>query len=325
MEIVTMLNKSTPADAVEWTIHREQQWCVIPGDIFPSSGSPRISAGRWKGQTQNEREENSVIETNCHVIAIALRPMNITFFAENKIVHDGHLQQGAVSVNRPGLRVRGIFRGGYDELHLRVPNTIMAACIKAGGKQYQHGSVFGAVTVDPIVARLAQAFIHAEELGGAFCQTYAEGIGLAIIAQLFGRTSPGSSPAEGSRVAPLLKWRLRRATDYIAAHLGDSIGLADIAASAGLTRMHFAAQFRAATGLRPHEYVLWQRVERAQQLLVTGHMPLAEIAFEVGFKAQSHFTSVFSRLVGQTPYVWRQQNRLERSKPQTPAANRDQY
>jgi AraC family transcriptional regulator len=110
------------------------------------------------------------------------------------------------------------------------------------------------------------------------------------------------------RMSGLPKWRLKRATDYIAAHLAEPISLADIAASTGLARMHFAAQFKVSTGLRPHEYVLRRRIERAQELLATSRMPLSEVAFEVGFKTQTHFTTVFARFVGETPSTWRLRN-----------------
>jgi AraC-like DNA-binding protein len=43
-------------------------------------------------------------------------------------------------------------------------------------------------------------------------------------------------------------------------------------------------------------------------LLLNSDLPLVEIAFEAGFKTQSHFTTVFSRVVGQTPHTWRQRN-----------------
>jgi AraC-like DNA-binding protein len=92
------------------------------------------------------------------------------------------------------------------------------------------------------------------------------------------------------------------------ANLAEPICLADIAAATGLSRMHFAAQFRVATGLRPHEYLLQRRIEHAQALLLTSRLPLVEIALEVGFKTQAHFTTVFARLVGETPNVWRQRN-----------------
>jgi AraC family transcriptional regulator len=106
----------------------------------------------------------------------------------------------------------------------------------------------------------------------------------------------------------LPKWRLKRAVDYMAAHLGEPIGLTEIAASTGLTRMHFAAQFRVSTGLRPHEYLIRRRLERAQDLLSTSHIPLIEIALEVGFTTQAHFTTVFKRNVGESPGAWRRKN-----------------
>lgn len=73
--------------------------------------------------------------------------------------------------------------------------------------------------------------------------------------------------------------------------------------------MHFAAQFRVATGMRPHEYLLRQRIERAQKMLVETRDSLVEIALGVGFQTQAHFTTVFRRFVGDTPYQWRCANR----------------
>ena len=158
-----------------------------------------------------------------------------------------------------------------------------------------------------MIEQLARALIHAEELGGASGQSYADGIGLAITARLLGGI-PDSTPADRGQVSGLSKWRLKRATEYMTANLAEPICLADIAAATGLSRMHFAAQFRVATGLRPHEYLLQRRIEHAQALLLTSRLPLVEIALEVGFKTQAHFTTVFARLVGETPNVWRQRN-----------------
>ena len=109
-------------------------------------------------------------------------------------------------------------------------------------------------------------------------------------------------------VAALAKWRLNKAIDFIEANLATPILLADMAAAAGLTRMHFAAQFRAATGLRPREYLLRRRIERAQALLATPEVSLVDTALSVGFQTQAHFSAVFRRFVGQTPGGWRRVN-----------------
>jgi AraC-like DNA-binding protein len=102
----------------------------------------------------------------------------------------------------------------------------------------------------------------------------------------------------------LAKWRLKRTLEYIEAYLARPLRLAEIAAASGLSRMHFAAQFRIATGLRPHEYLTRRRIERAQEMLVAGGAPLADIALSVGFQTQAHFTTVFRRFVGRPPRDW---------------------
>jgi AraC-like DNA-binding protein len=114
----------------------------------------------------------------------------------------------------------------------------------------------------------------------------------------------GKRPLRG-RVNPLPKWRLRRVRKFVGERIGERITLPELAAVAGLSRMHFAAQFRAATGLRPHDWVLRQRVEFAKAAIAEEDMPLAEVALCAGFQTQSHFSTVFKRFTGDTPGGWR--------------------
>ena len=61
-------------------------------------------------------------------------------------------------------------------------------------------------------------------------------------------------------------------------------------ADARLSVYHFARQFKAATGLPPHQYVIALRVERAKRLLQEGSdLSLAEVAADAGFSDQSQF------------------------------------
>jgi AraC-like DNA-binding protein len=107
----------------------------------------------------------------------------------------------------------------------------------------------------------------------------------------------------------LTKWRLKRVLTYIDEHICESITLATLAQIAGLSRMYFAAQFRAATGCRPHECILRKSIERAQQLLLETSEPLVTIALAVGFQSQAHFSTVFKRFAGLSPNRWRAANR----------------
>ena len=90
--------------------------------------------------------------------------------------------------------------------------------------------------------------------------------------------------------------------EYIEEQLDAGPSLEQMAAAAHLSVYHFARQFKAATGLPPHQYVILRRVERAKQLLQAGtDVSLAEVAACAGFSDQSQFCHHFKRLVGVTP------------------------
>ncbi len=135
-------------------------------------------------------------------------------------------------------------------------------------------------------------------------------------------------PQVRPRVNALPKWRLRRVEQYVADHFDRCISLSELANVAGLSRMHFAAQFRAATGYRPREYLLQHRIEQAKTLLATTERPLAEIALAVGFSTQAHFSTVFKRISAQSPARWRLASKGERPEvkmlpPRRPSTDRD--
>lgn len=157
--------------------------------------------------------------------------------------------------------------------------------------------------LDEVVDRLACLLEAAERDGGEGLPVYRDALRLAIMARLAGLNS--SRRASESGAAGLPKWRLRKVRDYVDSQLADRITLDHLAEACGLSRMYFAAQFRQATGMRPHDYVLRRRIDRACELLMTSDMPIVHVAFEVGFQTQAHFTTVFKRFVGQTPYRWR--------------------
>jgi AraC family transcriptional regulator len=146
--------------------------------------------------------------------------------------------------------------------------------------------------------------LDADRLGDSSGRLYADCISIAIVTRLLASTNRIAT-SERPKVGALARWRLKRAIDFIEARLDKTVSLADMASSAGLTRMHFAAQFRSATGLRPHEYLLRRRIERAQEMLLGSGMSLVDVARSVGFQTQAHFTGVFKRYAGQSPRVWR--------------------
>jgi AraC family transcriptional regulator len=105
--------------------------------------------------------------------------------------------------------------------------------------------------------------------------------------------------------------KLRSVIEYIMENLEGSPTLGQMAAVAHLSPYHFARQFKATTGLPPHQYVIARRIERAQQLLQRDdEVGLAEVALRVGFSHQSKFSFHFKQILGVTPGQFRNSARF---------------
>jgi transcriptional regulator GlxA family with amidase domain len=110
-------------------------------------------------------------------------------------------------------------------------------------------------------------------------------------------------PFEAAAARHRLGWLGLEAALYCAAPASE---LNPPAIVAGLSPYHFARQFKTATGLPPHRYILARRVERARQLLQAGtDLSLVEVAAYAGFSDQSRFSHHFKRLVRVTPGQFR--------------------
>jgi len=92
---------------------------------------------------------------------------------------------------------------------------------------------------------------------------------------------------------------------HIQENLGDDLDLSSLAKVAGLSPCYFARVFKEVTGLAPHQYLLEERIRRAEQLLSNSSARISTIAYELGFSSQAHFTVVFRQLTGTTPGAYR--------------------
>lgn len=99
--------------------------------------------------------------------------------------------------------------------------------------------------------------------------------------------------------------KVRQALELIDANLGGRLTLAYIAQLLGMSPYHLAHLFKRSVGVAPHQYVMQRRVERAKELLLSSDLPIADIALLVGCANQSHFSALFHRATGVSPYAYR--------------------
>jgi AraC-like DNA-binding protein len=88
-------------------------------------------------------------------------------------------------------------------------------------------------------------------------------------------------------------------------HSAEPLPLRALAEAARMSPFTLNRTFREQYGLPPHEYLNLVRVKRGQDLLRRGDRPLAELALDLGFADQAHFTRIFKRHVGVPPGRYR--------------------
>jgi AraC-like DNA-binding protein len=103
----------------------------------------------------------------------------------------------------------------------------------------------------------------------------------------------------------LSRAKLNRAIAYITAHLSEDIKIVDIAAHLGISQYHFGRLFKQSTGITVHNYLIQQRVKRAQQLLRESDLTILVIAEQCGFANPSHLARCFRKQLGVTPRQFR--------------------
>jgi AraC family transcriptional regulator len=148
-------------------------------------------------------------------------------------------------------------------------------------------------------AALAGELASPGERGSLYPDLVADTLALHILRNARRRTS--GHAGEGA-LAPHVARRVR---ERIEESLQCGVSLDELAREAGLSRFHFARSFKATTGLSPHRYLTSRRIERAKHLLAFTELAIAEIALEVGFASQPHFTERFRRATGRTPLEFR--------------------
>ena len=238
------------------------------------------------------------------VVRIFLAACSLSVLVGTQWVALGDMVQGGMHLSHAHQIVRTEWHGAREGLMLCIPASLWRhhAATQASSSMTQPLDL----SVDATLLQLTKMLLNSTqcESDTAFFRHMVE-----VIVARIGVLRSRATPSDGVRNA-LPRWRLQRVMAYVREHVAEAISLADMAASAGISPMHFAAQFRAATGLRPHHYLLQCRIQHAKALLMDASRTLIDVAICAGFRTQAHFTTVFKNLEQMTPMQWRR-SRLE--------------
>ena len=114
--------------------------------------------------------------------------------------------------------------------------------------------------------------------------------------------------AEVNRVRSATKGNVhvRKARNYIAAHIREKIRLQEIADAIGISSSYLSRVFSQETGKSISQFILEEKMNVACNLLKYSDYSVTNISTYINVVPQSYFSSVFRQIVGSTPQQYRQ-------------------
>lgn len=92
---------------------------------------------------------------------------------------------------------------------------------------------------------------------------------------------------------------------HIRSHYARNITVESLARLVSMSPSHFSRLFKKHTGYTPYEYLIKIRIDNAKSLLKRTDLPVAEIAFSIGFNSPSSFIYTFRVKTGISPSRFR--------------------
>jgi AraC family transcriptional regulator len=286
-------------------VHSELSWRLPEVDVEHSGR--QVVASYFSAQRETTRDYVARNPRGYYVASLFMRTTQLVLSTDAGEIQRGELRSGSFLLSAQGQTLRAQFDAPCEILHLYLSEAFMRRMAEASDGLHLLGGLGSAgLCQDDAIAQLGRALLAADDKMCGW--QYAERVAAAMVSRYFHLLTQSQLTDGQPRRIALPRWRLQRVREYVQLHLGQTITLSDMATAASLSPMHFAAQFRIATGQRPHDYLLTCRIDRAKTLLATTDRALIDIALDVGFCTQAHFTTVFKRFTGTTPSLWRRHN-----------------
>ena len=201
---------------------------------------------------------------------------------------------GNLSVVNPGEMHTGEREQGSELVYgaLYLPEAAVAAMIP---DQQAAGSAIRQPVIDDTEIWQNLALAHQLIMVGGDDGAAEEALtwGVALMFHRYGSNKLLQSEA-GCPIA------VKSAIQFMHSRAGEPISLEEVSKSAGVGLYHLIRLFRKHLGLTPHAYLTQIRISKSQQLLKHG-TPISQIALDVGFADQAHFTKRFKQLIGTSP------------------------
>ncbi len=204
-----------------------------------------------------------------------------------------------------------VVRGGYEEtsgaksLHCVAGSIVVhpagerhadrfagpTTCLNIHGGHFGESRVISAPVAASIASKLRREFLRPDDVSPQIVE--------ALMLEL-------AALSRRDRIDDRAPAWLREVRRRVESGFEEPLTVSSLALEAGVHPTHLARTFRQHYAMTVGEMVRERRIGHAKKQLAAGRSP-CEIASEIGFADQSHFTRVFRRVTGTTPAAFRRE------------------
>lgn len=274
-----------------------------------------MSAAIWRFQHKSSYELTGRANENMDLISMPVSGHHHhIYFANGQQKWSGMHAAFHMNLVVAGEQPRGVFTAEhpFTYLHVYMAHKMIERLAVESGVIARGGTV---VLIDPMCSRdpfveaICRQILREMTMRDGCSQMMFESLGQQLAVRLIRRHSSltGSAVFAANSGPGYRDWRLRRAIEYLEAHLSDDVGLTELAKVVDLSTARLATLFREGTGEPPHRWLMNRRFARALELLADPSLSISDIAYQCGFASSQHLATVTRRQLAITPTDYRRQ------------------
>jgi AraC family transcriptional regulator len=253
--------------------------------------------------------------TDSNVISVPVKGSPYcTYFGDGRLKWSRLHRTFHMNVVTAGEQPRGMFESPqrFAILHVYLPHTTVERIAVESTCVSESRSI---ALIDPMCSRdphieatcrqIARELAEPDRCARLMVDALIQALTIRLLrshSNISGSTALGARKTFNHR-----DWRLKRAIDYLEAHLAEDLGLDDVAGVAGISVSRLTTLFRDGTGEPPHRYLMRRRFERACELLGDPTISIGDVAYRCGFANPQHLAAVMRQRLAMTPTTYRRQ------------------
>jgi AraC family transcriptional regulator len=295
----------TPDNVARW-------WGFAP-DKRITSQLESVSAAIWRFEQGSVYDLDGHADGNTDVVALPLTGYHHhTYFGDGRQKWSRKHPPFHMNIVAAGEKPRDILvsEQPFAYLHVYVPHAMIVGLAAESAAIEPHGQI---ALIDPMCSRdphvetvcrqIVREMSHPDKCSRLVVDCLGQELAIGLLRQ---HSSVSGTRTLAPKNGPGYRdWRLRRAMEYLEAHLGEDVALHEVATVVGLSTTHLANLFRSGTGEPPHRWLMRRRFEQACELLAKPHLSITDIAHQCGFASSQHLATVTRRHLATTPTAYR--------------------